>query len=64
VQVPSSLDASGLLPAKRVWHDGEWVGGVEMKRLIIPIVIVGAILILLAFLTEGSAIAPFLYRNF
>jgi uncharacterized protein DUF5989 len=39
-------------------------GGVEMKRFIIPIVIVVAILIVLAFLTEGSAIAPFLYRNF
>jgi hypothetical protein len=43
---------------------GAGLAGVEMKRLIIPIVIVGAILILLAFLTEGSAIAPFLYRNF
>jgi hypothetical protein len=36
----------------------------EMKRLIIPILIVVVVLILLAFLTEGSAIAPFLYRNF
>jgi len=43
---------------------GAGPAGVEMKRFIIPIVIVVAILIVLAFLTEGSAIAPFLYRNF
>jgi hypothetical protein len=35
-----------------------------MKRFIIPIAIVVAILVGLALLTEGSAIAPFLYRNF
>jgi len=38
--------------------------GVEMKRFIVPIVIVVAILIGLAMLTEGSALVPFLYRNF
>jgi Family of unknown function (DUF5989) len=36
----------------------------EMKRFIIPISIVIVILVGLAFLTEGSAIAPVLYRNF
>jgi Family of unknown function (DUF5989) len=35
-----------------------------MKRFIVPIAIVVVILIGLAFLTEGSAIAPFLYRKF
>jgi len=44
------------------WEVG--LAGVEMKRFIVPIVIVMVILIVLAFLTEGSAIAPFLYRNF
>lgn len=38
--------------------------GGEMKRFIIPIGIVVVILVGLAVLTEGSAIAPFLYRNF
>ena len=38
--------------------------GAEMKRFIIPIGIVVVILVGLAVLTEGSAIAPFLYRNF
>jgi Family of unknown function (DUF5989) len=37
---------------------------VEMKRFIVPIGIVIVILVGLALLTEGSAIAPFLYRNF
>jgi hypothetical protein len=36
----------------------------KMKRFIIPIGIVIVILVGLALLTEGSAIAPFLYRNF
>jgi hypothetical protein len=35
-----------------------------MKRFIVPILIVVVILIGLAFLTEGSALMPFLYRNF
>jgi hypothetical protein len=35
-----------------------------MRRFIVPIIIVVVILVGLAFLTEGSAIAPFLYRNF
>jgi hypothetical protein len=38
--------------------------GTEMKRFIIPLGIVLIILVGLALLTEGSAIAPFLYRNF
>jgi hypothetical protein len=38
--------------------------GAEMKRFIIPLGIVLIILVGLALLTEGSAIAPFLYRNF
>jgi Family of unknown function (DUF5989) len=37
---------------------------VEMKRFLVPIGIVIVILVGLAFLTEGSAIVPFLYRNF
>ena len=36
----------------------------DMKRLIIPVTIVIIILAGLAFLTEGSALTPFLYRNF
>jgi hypothetical protein len=35
-----------------------------MKRFIVPILIVVVILVGLAFLTEGSALMPFLYRNF
>jgi hypothetical protein len=35
-----------------------------MKRLIVPVAIVIIILAGLAFLTEGSALTPFLYRNF
>jgi Family of unknown function (DUF5989) len=35
-----------------------------MKRFLVPIGIVIVILIGLVLLTEGSAIAPFLYRNF
>ena len=35
-----------------------------MKRFVVPIVIVVVILVGLALLTEGSAIAPFLYRKF
>ena len=38
--------------------------GAEMKRFLVPIGIVIVILVGLALLTEGSAIAPFLYRNF
>jgi uncharacterized protein DUF5989 len=38
--------------------------GTEMKRFLVPIGIVIVILVGLALLTEGSAIAPFLYRNF
>jgi Family of unknown function (DUF5989) len=39
-------------------------GSIRMRRFIVPIIIVVVILVGLAFLTEGSAIAPFLYRNF
>jgi hypothetical protein len=35
-----------------------------MKRFIIPVAIVISILVAMAFLTEGSALMPFLYRNF
>jgi len=35
-----------------------------MKRFIVPVAIVIIILAGLAFLTEGSAIPPFLYRIF
>jgi Family of unknown function (DUF5989) len=35
-----------------------------MKRFVVPIAIVVAILVGLLLLTEGSAIAPFLYRSF
>jgi Family of unknown function (DUF5989) len=35
-----------------------------MKRFIVPFAIVVIILVGLAFLTEGSALMPFLYRNF
>jgi hypothetical protein len=35
-----------------------------MRRIIIPIGVVIIILLGLALLTEGSAIMPFLYRNF
>jgi hypothetical protein len=37
---------------------------VDMKRFILPIAIVIVIVVGLALLTEGSAIVPFLYRNF
>jgi hypothetical protein len=45
-------------------HDPVGPAGVEMKRFIIPIAIVIVTLVGLALLTEGSAIVPFLYRNF
>lgn len=35
-----------------------------MKRFIVPFAIVVIILVGLAFLTEGSALMPFLYRKF
>jgi hypothetical protein len=35
-----------------------------MKRLLIPVGIVVIILVGLAIFTEGTAIMPFLYRNF
>jgi hypothetical protein len=35
-----------------------------MRRFVIPIGVVIIILLGLVFLTEGSAIMPFLYRNF
>ena len=60
-----SATASGLLldePIVAVCPVGS--PGGEMKRFIIPIGIVVVILVGLAVLTEGSAIAPFLYRNF
>jgi Family of unknown function (DUF5989) len=38
--------------------------GAEMKRFVVPIAIVVMILVGLVLLTEGSAIAPFLYRKF
>lgn len=36
----------------------------RMKRFAVPVAIVIAILLGLLLLTEGSAIAPFLYRSF
>jgi hypothetical protein len=36
----------------------------QMRRFLVPVVIVIVILLGLALLTEGSAIVPFLYRNF
>jgi hypothetical protein len=36
----------------------------EMRRFLVPIGIVIIILVGLALLTEGSALVPFLYRNF
>jgi|EndMetStandDraft_9_1072997.scaffolds.fasta_scaffold591014_1 Family of unknown function (DUF5989) len=50
------LSQSGVQPAAPT--------EVEMKRFLLPIGIVIVILVGLALLTEGSAIAPFLYRNF
>jgi protein-S-isoprenylcysteine O-methyltransferase Ste14 len=50
------LSQSGVQPAAAT--------GAEMKRFLVPIGIVIVILVGLALLTEGSAIAPFLYRNF
>jgi hypothetical protein len=38
--------------------------GGEMKRFWVPVAVAIVILAGLAILTEGSAIAPFLYRNF
>jgi hypothetical protein len=38
--------------------------GQKMKRFLLPVAIVIIILVGLAFLTEGSAIPPFLYRVF
>ena len=36
----------------------------KMKRFLVPVGIVIIILLGLAALTEGSALVPFLYRNF
>lgn len=36
----------------------------KMKRFLVPVGIVIIILLGLAVLTEGSALVPFLYRNF
>ena len=35
-----------------------------MKRFVVPLVLAIALLVGLLLLTEGSAIAPFLYRSF
>jgi uncharacterized protein DUF5989 len=67
-QWPAGIDG-GLSMARQgrsrhVLARQETVGGGEMKRLWVPILVAVVILVGLALLTEGSAVAPFLYRNF